>query len=148
VPRRAWRCPPQTRSAGAGPCRATLRAPAQIFSLVVASVGLAAFAIVLSLVEQLVIQARAGPDSPIPNPKPSLVMAPVGLAAFAIELSLVEQLVIQARAGPDSPNPNPSPARAPVRPRRQGRGAGSCGRRSGARPPARPAPRPPPDGLF
>ena len=30
----------------------------QIFSLVVASVGLAAFAIVLSLVEQLVIQAR------------------------------------------------------------------------------------------
>ena len=31
---------------------------AQIFSLVVASVGLAAFAIVLSLVEQLIIQAR------------------------------------------------------------------------------------------
>ena len=39
---------------------------AQIFSLVVASVGLAAFAIVLSLVEQLIIQARLLSTRPYP----------------------------------------------------------------------------------
>lgn len=63
----------------------------QIFSLVVASVGLAAFAIVLSLVEQLVIQARLRLHYALPCLATSLVSRVDGTDVLRCTPQLVQR---------------------------------------------------------